>query len=211
MFEHSRIRVGEHERHGDLCTVAGAQGLVVFLHLDGGVHGHRRSADLARRLQHRQLGTLLFDLLTPHEAHDPARRTDIELLTRRALQAVDALPEAQRGLPLGLYGVGAGAAAALVVDTWLARGAAAVVSRSGLIELAGNAVAEVRAPTLLIVGAADPQALAQNRAAFARLRCEKRIEIVPRASHLFMEAGALGTVAHQASDWFAAHLRRPAG
>lgn len=196
-------------RVAELGVVPAAAGLVLFCHPNGGNRTHQRSQHVARRLQHRGLSTLLLDLLSADEAALPDALDDIDLLTRRVLQAIEALPAAQRALPLGLFGAEAGGAAALVADTRLPHGAGAVVSRSGRLELAGSALAEVRAPTLLIVGGADPDTVESNRSAFARLRCEKRIEIVPRTTHHFLEAGALDRAAQSAGDWFCMHLRRP--
>jgi pimeloyl-ACP methyl ester carboxylesterase len=196
-------------RLADLCVVPGAAGLVLFCHADGASRTSARSRHVARRLQHRGLSTLLFDLLDPDEAARPSSADDIDLLTQRVLQAIDALPAAQRDVPIGLFGSDTGSAAALVADTRLPAGAAAVVSRSGRLDGAGRALAEVRAPTLLIVGGADPDAVEGNRRAYALLRCEKRIEIVPRTSHHFVEAGALDRAALSAGDWFCEHLRRP--
>lgn len=194
-------------RMADLCVVPGAAGVVLFCHADGASRTSHRTRHVARRLQHRGLSTLLFDLLDPEEAALPGKAEDIDLLTQRVLQAIDALPAAQRSLPVGLFGSDTGSAAALVADTRLPNGAASVVSRSGRLDGAGRALAEVRAPTLLIVGGADPEAVDANRRAYALLRCEKRIEIVPRASHHFVEAGVLDRAALSAAEWFCAHLR----
>jgi pimeloyl-ACP methyl ester carboxylesterase len=207
MLEHMRIAVGEPDREGDLFTISGARGLVMFTHADGERHSSRRSLELARRLQQFELSTLVFDLLTRREADDSAKTFDIELLVQRVLQAFDALPLALRDWPLGLFASGPGAAAALVAATRRPHSVGAVVSRGGRPDLAGDALGAVRAPTLLIVGAADTEVLELNRWAYTQLRCEKRIEVVPRATHLFMEAGALDSVAHRAGDWFCTHLR----
>ncbi len=195
------------DRVAELHLVPGASGLVLFCHADGGTRTSQRSQQVARRLQHCNLSTMLLDLLNADEAANPVKVDDIELLTGRVLQAIDALPPAQHSQPIGLFGSDSGGAAALVADTHLPQGAAAIVSRSGRVELARDAVAEVRAPTLLIVGDTDPDAVASNRIAYARLRCEKRIEIVPRASHRFVEAGVLDRATLSASDWFSTHLR----
>lgn len=209
MLVSSKIAVGGAERQGDLCMVSGAQGLVLFTHTNGSSHTSHRSLELARRLQQCELSTLVFDLLSAREADDSAKVYDIDLLTQRVLQALDALPPPLHDLPLGLCGSGTGAAAALVAETHLAQGKVlALVSRGGRPDLAGSALGEVRAPTLLIVGAADTEVLELNRQAYAKLRCEKRIEVVPRATHLFLEAGTLDSVAHRAGDWFGTHLRR---
>lgn len=204
----SRIQLGSPDRSGDLCSVAGAQGLIVFVQANGNGISQRRSAELAHQLQLRGLSTLLFDLVAPDEADAPAKVFDVELLTRRLLQALDALSPALHDLPLGLLGAGTGAAAALIAETRYRPRVAAVVSRAGRADLAGEALAAVLAPTLLIVGAADAELLEFNRQALARLGCEKRIELVPRATRLFLEAGALDAVARHASDWFCAKLQR---
>ena len=209
MLEHSRIGVGDPDRGGDLCLVPNARGLVVFAHCDGNAGESRRSRDLARWLQQRELSTLVFDLLTPREREDPEAPYDIDRLAQRLLAALDALPATPRAEPVGLFGSGTGTAAALVVAAYHRDRVAAVVSRGGRPELANHVLHLVKAPTLLIVGAADASAIEPNRRAYAQLRCERRIELVPRATHLFLEAGTLQTVALRAGDWFVAHLRRP--
>ena len=150
---------------------------------------------------------MLFDLLTPDEADDRRNVFDIALLGQRVLEALDALPAPARDLPLGLFGASTGAAAALVAAASRPDTVQAVVSRGGRPDLAREHLRSVRAATLLIVGGSDVEVLALNRAAFAVLHCEKRIDVVPRATHLFEEAGALETVARLASDWFLEHLR----
>lgn len=210
MLQSSRIHLDGPDRSGDLCTASGALGLVVFVQANGNGLNARRSTDLAHQLQLRGLSTLLFDLVAPGEADALAKAIDVELLTQRLLQALDLLPPALHELPLGLFGSGVGTAAALVAETRYRPRAAAVVSRAGRPDLAGDALAAVLAPTLLLVGAADAEALEFNRVAYARLLCEKRIELVPRATRLFLEAGALDAVARHAGDWFCAKLR-PAG
>jgi putative phosphoribosyl transferase len=209
MLQSSRIQVGGPDRSGELCCVAGAQGLVVFAQANGNGVGSRRSAELAHQLQLRGLSTLVFDLVAPGEADAPAKSIDVEFLAQRLLQALDALPPVLHDLPLGLFGSGTGSAAALIAETRYRPRVAAVVSRAGRPDLAGNALASVLAPTLLLVGAADAEVLELNRRAYARLLCEKRIELVPRATRLFLEAGALDAVARHAGDWFCAKLRRP--
>lgn len=205
MYERSLLDLGAPLAPGELCVVPGGRGLVVFAHADGEARTTRRSADLALRLQRRDLGTLLFDLLGPQEPHATLSQ-DVPLLTARLEQALQALPaDLQRG-PIGLIGTDSGAAAALVVAARRPQQVRAVVSRGGRPDLAGAALGDVRAPTLLLVGAADTEVLELNRQAYARLRCPKRIDVVPRATHLFLEAGALDVVAQHAGDWFLAHL-----
>lgn len=209
MFETSTIDLGAPLSGAELTTVTGAQGLVVFAHADGGARTSWRSDELARVLQRRELNTLLFDLLAADEADNRRKHDDVELLTRRLLQALDALPAALRDTPIGLLGSDSGAAAALMVAARRPQRIRAIVAKGGRPELAASVLGDVRAPTLLLVGAADPEVLDLNRQALARLRCEKRIDIVPRATHLFLEAGALDAVAQHAGDWFATHLGAP--
>jgi putative phosphoribosyl transferase len=151
----------------------------------------------------------LMDLLTPQEDPDFRIRFDISLLTQRLDTAIDwaGQHEGMRGLPLGLFGASTGAAAALQAAAMRAGDIAAVVSRGGRPDLAGiEALEKVRAPTLLIVGGLDGVVIDLNRAAYAALQCEKQLEIVPGATHLFEEAGTLEAVAALAADWFALHF-----
>jgi putative phosphoribosyl transferase len=210
MLTHSHIDLGGPMARGALCSVAGARGLVVFAHADGASRTSRRNEHLAQRLQQCELSTLLFDLLSAPEADQGQPVHDVDLLARRLLQALDALPASLCELPLGLLGSDSGAAAALRVAAQRPRRVDALVALGGSTDLAAEVLGDVRTPTLLLVGAADPEVRDLNRQAFARLRCEKRIDIVPRASHLFLEAGALDDVAHRTGDWFCAHLVRPA-
>ena len=207
MLNHSQIVIGPQGLEGDLCIVRPVHGLVVFAHGSGSSRHSQRNRQVAQALQRHGLGTLLFDLLTPDEADDRAKVFDIELLAQRMLEALDALPDQAHGLPLGLFGASTGAAAALVAAARRPDDVQAVVSRGGRPDLARDSLGLVRAATLLIVGGADPEVLELNRAAYKLLQCAKRIEIVPRATHLFQEAGALETVAELASRWFLGHLR----
>ena len=207
MLHHSQLLIGTQRLEGDLCHVEPGSGLVVFAHGSGSSRNSRRNLQVAQTLQHRGLSTLLFDLLTPTEADDRANIFDIGLLARRVLEAVDALPAEARRLSLGLFGASTGAAAALVAAAERPQDVHAVVSRGGRPDLAAEALARVRSPTLFIVGGADPDVLHLNREAYKRLTGEKRIDVVPRATHLFQEAGTLETVAELARDWFLAHLR----
>ena len=204
------IAIGAKGLEGELCIVEPARGLVVFAHGSGSSRKSRRNLHVAQTLQRHGLGTLLFDLLTPDEGDDRRKVFDIPLLGQRVLEALDALPAPARDLPLGLFGASTGAAAALVAAASRPDSVQAVVSRGGRPDLAREHLGLVRAATLLIVGGSDAAVLELNRAAYALLRCEKRIDVVPRATHLFEEAGALDTVAHLASEWFLDHLG-PAG
>lgn len=201
------LSVGANALRGELCRVAGARALVVFAHGSGSSRLSSRNRRVAQSLQQRGLDTLLFDLLTPQESDDRAKVFDIELLASRVAEALDAV--AQPARRIGLFGASTGAAAALVAAARRPQQVAAVVSRGGRPDLAGAALKDVRAPTLLIVGAADREVVELNRDALAMLACEKRLELVPRATHLFEEAGAMERVALLAGDWFVRHLCDP--
>jgi dienelactone hydrolase len=170
---------------------------------------------VAAGLQRAGLATLLFDLLTAAEDEREARgarlRFDVALLGQRLAQALDWLARepATAALPVGLFGASTGAAAALIAAQARAERVRAVVSRGGRPDLAGEALPRVRAPTLLIVGGADPLVLELNREALARLTCEKELAVVPGATHLFEEPGALERVGELARSWFLAHLAPP--
>lgn len=206
MLNHTPIVIGPNRLEGDLCLSDPPRGIVVFAHGSGSSRRSRRNLQVARSLQRRGLGTLLFDLLTPEEADNRSNVFDIPLLAGRVLEALDALP-APGSQPVGLFGASTGAAAALVAAARRPEGVQAVVSRGGRPDLAGDALGKVRAPTLLIVGGADTEVLALNHEAYGLLHCEKRIEVIPRATHLFEEAGALELVAGLACAWFLEHLR----
>lgn len=209
MLDRSRVLIGASRLEGEFCSVEPSRGWVVFAHGSGSSRYSRRNLLVAQTLQRRGFGTLLFDLLTPEEAVDRDNVFDIQLLASRMLEGIEALPVRAHGQPIGLFGASTGAAAALVAAASRPERVQAVVSRGGRPDLADEHLHRVRAATLLIVGGSDAEVLELNRAAYARLRCEKRIEIVPRATHLFEEAGALEAVADLASDWFLAHLHAP--
>ena len=209
MSEHRRVAIGTKRLEGDLWNVEPARGLVVFAHGTGSSRYSRRNLQVAQTLQRRGLSTLLFDLLTSEEADDRSNVFDIALLGQRVLEALDAVPAPARDLPLGLFGASTGAAAALVAAASRPETVQAVVSRGGRPDLAREHLGSVRAATLLIVGGSDAEVLDLNRAAYALLHCEKRIDVVPRATHLFEEAGALETVARLAGDWFLGHCTPP--
>ena len=202
---------------GDLVVPAHPRGLVLFAHGSGSSRFSTRNRAVARRFQEGGLATLLFDLLTEEEEATDARtaelRFDIPLLAGRLVGALDwvhAQP-ALTGLGVGLFGASTGAAAALIAAARRPDRVGAVVSRGGRPDLAGAALAQVRAPTLLIVGGDDREVLALNEEALAELGCQKALEIVPGATHLFEEPGALEQVAQLARDWFLKHLSAPAG
>jgi putative phosphoribosyl transferase len=154
------------------------------------------------------LGTLLFDLLSKEEEASRANVFDIELLSARLLGATSWLTGQPRwqGGPIGYFGASTGAAAALRAGAELRGTIAAIVSRGGRPDLTGPRLAEVAAPTLLIVGGRDHAVLDMNRSAQRQLRCENRLEIVPGATHLFEEPGAMDRVAELARDWFEEHF-----
>ncbi|WP_405484001.1 phosphoribosyltransferase family protein [Streptomyces sp. NBC_00009] len=189
---------------GDLARPEGAAGLVMFAHGSGSSRHSPRNRAVAEVLQEAGLGTLLFDLLTPAEEADRDNVFDIGTLAGRLAGATRWLRD-RESAPIGYFGASTGAAAAL-------RAAAddpdigAVVSRGGRPDLAGPRLDDVRAPTLLIVGGADTMVLDLNRVAQAQLRCENRLEIVPGATHLFEQPGALDRVADLARQWFTTHL-----
>jgi pimeloyl-ACP methyl ester carboxylesterase len=206
-----QVLVGPHALAGDLIVPAGVHALVLFAHGSGSSRHSPRNRFVAEALNGRRLGTLLFDLLSDNEGHDGANVFDIGLLARRLLQAmawVRSRPDLN-GLTLGLFGGSTGAAAALVAAAERPHDVSAVVSRGGRPDLAEAALAQVRAPTLLIVGALDAEVLAVNQQALQQLSCEKRLEVVPGATHLFEEAGTLERVADSAGEWLATHLGAP--
>jgi dienelactone hydrolase len=198
---------------GMLELPAKAAGLVLFAHGSGSSRHSPRNNFVARVLREKGMGTLLMDLLTPVEDLDYQVRFDIELLTRRLLQAtlwVQGQPEAA-GLPMGYFGASTGAAAALRAAAAMGDRVQAVVSRGGRPDLAGQLdLVKVRAPTLLLVGGLDTEVIELNQAAYALLSCTKKLSIVPGATHLFEEADTLAQVASQAAAWFSQHLMAPA-
>ena len=206
MLTRTSLTIGPQALPGELCLQDDARGLVLFVHGSGSNHRSPRNQRIALALQNQNLATCLVDLLTPAEAADEATAHDIDLIAQRVTQAIDALPATAAALPLGLFGSGTGAAAALVVAAQRPQQVRAVACRGGRTDLAAPVLSDVRAPTLLIVGGADPVVLRMNREALAQLRGAKAIEAVPRATHLFMEAGTLEAAALRAGDWFSTHL-----
>lgn len=207
-----RIPVGRAALEGELVVPAGARGLVLFAHGSGSSRKSPRNTFVAERLHRRGLATLLMDLLTEEEDLVRRNRFDVGLLTERLATATRwAGGRGDVGrLPLGYFGASTGAACALRAAADLGHRVGAVVSRGGRPDLAGDALPRVRAPTLLIVGGADDVVIDLNRDAFDRLSCERKLEIVPGATHLFEEPGALEQVAELAASWFETHLTRGA-
>lgn len=185
-----------------------ARGLVLFAHGSGSSRFSPRNNLVARALRQAGLATLLFDLLSEDEAQDRANVFDIALLGERLLAATAwaGASAATRSLPLGYFGASTGAAAALMAAARLGDRIGAIVSRGGRPDLAGAALAEVTAPTLLIVGGDDVEVLALNRQALRALHCQKRLDVVPGATHLFEEPGTLDAVVELARRWFLGHL-----
>jgi putative phosphoribosyl transferase len=186
----------------------GSAGIVLFAHGSGSGRFSPRNNFVARALREAGLATLLFDLLTEAEAQDRANVFDIPLLAERLSMATAWVNQDTdtASLPIGYFGASTGAAATLVAAASGAWPIAAIVSRGGRPDLAGAALRKVAAPTLLIVGGADTVVLDLNRIALAELRCEKHLAVVPGATHLFEEPGALETVVDLAGNWFASNL-----
>ena len=201
------IKAGPVVLSGRLTLPAGAREVVTFAHGSGSSRHSPRNQYVAEVLQAAGLGTLLFDLLTVAEERDRANVFDIQLLADRLRETTDWLRshEATAGLAIGYFGASTGAAAALGAAAASGNDIAAVVSRGGRPDLAMPVLHTVRAPTLLIVGGDDTAVLELNRKAYAALRCERRLEIVPGASHLFEEPGTLARAAELARDWFCTH------
>ncbi len=193
---------------GDLRIPSAAKAIVAFVHGSGSSRLSPRNRAVAEALNRHGISTLLFDLLTVEEESDRATVFDIPLLAERLIAAVrwrDCEPGVA-GLPLGLFGASTGAAAALVAAAALGDRVGAIVSRGGRPDLAGRALDRISVPTLLIVGGADAPVIELNRQACAGLRGPKALEIVPGASHLFPERGALEAVIAHAAAWFERHL-----
>ena len=185
-------------------------GMVLFVHGSGSGRLSPRNAVVAQQLRAVGLGTLLFDLLTEVEAADRRNVFDIDLLSERLLAATMWLtrqPETA-GLPFGYFGASTGAAAALKAAAASPIDIAAVVSRGGRPDLAGEALRLVRAPTLLLVGSRDPEVLGLNQMALAQLTCFARLVVIPGASHLFEEPGTLEEAGRLAAAWLVQHLAR---
>ncbi len=202
------VSLGAHDLEGFLGLPAAARGLVIFAHGAGSSRFSARNRFVADRLEASGLATLLFDLLSEEEATDRANVFDIPLLAGRMVEALDWVTTRDdlKDLPVGLFGSSTGAAAALVAAAQAPDRVCAVVSRGGRPDLAGPALGRVECPTLLIVGGADYQVLELNREALDRLSCEKRLDVVPGATHLFEEPGTLEQVAELAASWFTGHL-----
>ena len=207
------IPSGRAHLEGELKIPTGAAGIVLFAHGSGSSRHSPRNQFVARVIRESGNGTLLFDLLTREEEIEDGitrrLRFDIGLLARRLVDATRWLTTQTQAshLGLGYFGSSTGGGAALVAAAELGKDVGAVVSRGGRPDLAANALPRVQSPTLLIVGEYDDVVIQLNEEALARLRCEKRIKIIPHATHLFEEEGALEEVARLAAEWFRQHLR----
>ncbi|HEY7545090.1 MAG TPA: alpha/beta family hydrolase [Blastocatellia bacterium] len=208
----ARISSGTATLEGELIVPTGATGIVLFAHGSGSSRHSPRNQYVARVIREANVGTLLFDLLTrEEEAGDILTgrlRFDIGLLAERLIDVTRLVSEQDdtRGLRVGYFGSSTGGGAALVAAAEAGEKIGAVVSRGGRPDLAADALPRVLAPTLLIIGGRDEFVIRLNEKAYAQLRCEKRIEIIPGATHLFEEAGALEEVARLAAAWFREHL-----
>jgi dienelactone hydrolase len=211
IFERS-VQISPSGVVGDLAIPVDARGIVVFAHGSGSSRLSPRNRYVAGVLQQANFATLLLDLLTAEEEPIDLRtrhlRFDIDLLANRLVEATKWLADDSSigRLPVGYFGASTGAAAALVASAQLPESTRSVVSRGGRPDLAGTALPRVKAPTLLIVGGRDEQVIELNREALNKLQCQKKLEIVPGATHLFEEPGTLECVASLASDWFTQHL-----
>jgi putative phosphoribosyl transferase len=208
-----RIELGPVTVDGDLHIPAGAAGLVIFAHGSGSSRFSRRNRAVAKVLEHAGFGTLLLDLLTQSEEAEDERtaehRFNIPLLGQRVVGAVD-WAQARSDLartPLAFFGASTGAAAALIAAAERPEMARAVISRGGRPDLAEGALARVEAPTLLIVGGDDTPVIEMNRDAMRQMHAPVALEIIPGATHLFEEPGALEQVARMAADWCQRHLK----
>jgi putative phosphoribosyl transferase len=209
-----RVAAGTVTLEGNLSLPEGAGGIVLFAHGSGSSRLSPRNRHVAQLLNEGKLATLLVDLLTREEEAIDSRtarlRFDIDLLADRVAGATDWLRDQPdtRDLRIGYFGASTGAAAALMAAAERTDSVGAIVSRGGRPDLAGLILDRVRAPTLLIVGGKDFLVIRLNQVALTQLRCEKRLVIVPKATHLFEEPGALEEVARLACEWFESNLRR---
>jgi len=209
-----QITSGAATLEGELGVPAGAQGVVLFAHGSGSSRHSPRNQYVARVIRESGVGTLLFDLLTREEEavdlYTRHLRFDIQLLAARLVDATNWLKQTDElgRLRVGYFGSSTGGGAALVAAAELGEEVGAVVSRGGRPDLAGSdALQRVKAPTLLVVGGYDEPVIKMNEEAYAWLRCEKELKIVPNASHLFEEPGTLEEVARLAAEWFQKHLQ----
>ncbi|MGJ4930467.1 dienelactone hydrolase family protein [Bradyrhizobium sp. HKCCYLS2038] len=205
----SEVTIPPSDLVGTLTVPQHARGLIIFAHGSGSSRQSPRNQAVAGALNKLTFATLLFDLLTPSEEADRANVFDISLLAERLVNVVQWLGVQEpsiAALPVGLFGASTGAAAALVTAARLPERVRAVVSRGGRPDLAGHALPMVRSPTLLIVGGADFSVIELNQAALTELAVPKALEIIPGATHLFSEPGAMDAVIAHAAHWFDQYL-----
>jgi putative phosphoribosyl transferase len=210
LSDRQEVRIDPPGLAGILDVPDDAAGLVLFAHGSGSGRHSPRNNHVAGQLRAGGIATLLLDLLTPGEERDRANVFDIRLLAARLIEATDwaARQEGTRGLPVAYFGASTGGGAALVAAAVRGPEIAAVVSRGGRPDLAGAALPEVVAPTLLLVGSLDGQVIELNRQAQAQMRAESELVIVPGAGHLFEEPGTLDQVIEHSRDWFLKHFAR---
>jgi putative phosphoribosyl transferase len=208
------IPSGKATLEGELSVPIGAKGVVLFAHGSGSSRHSERNQYVAHRIREAGVGTLLFDLLTREEEAEDIQtrhlRFDIQMLAQRLVDTTNWIKRENDTwhLRVGYFGASTGGGAALVAAAEVGEEVGAVVSRGGRPDLAGNGpLQRVKSPTLLIVGEKDEPVIKMNEEAYAWLRCEKELKIVPHASHLFEEAGALEEVARLAAEWFRLHLQ----
>jgi len=217
VMNEARVPAGRAMLDGNLTIVAQTKGLVLFAHGSGSSRHSPRNQFVARTLNDAGLATLLFDLLTSEEesvdVYTREHRFDIGLLAERLVYATKWAKQQKqtKDFRFGYFGSSTGGGAALVAAAELPDDIGAVVSRGGRPDLAGDALPKVEAPTLLIVGGDDHVVIELNEQARAQMKCECKIEIVPGATHLFEEPGALEQVAKLASEWFLCHIARNGG
>lgn len=203
-----KIPLKDASLEGDLTIPENAVGIIIFAHGSGSSRKSPRNKMVAEELSKNGLATLLFDLLTEEEDTDREKRFDIPFLADRLMRVAHFIEknEETKSMKIGFFGASTGAAAALEAAAKMQKQVFAVVSRGGRVDLAGVSLTKVAAPTLLIVGSNDTQVIELNEQAFRELSCEKKMEIVEGASHLFEEPGTLMQVAHFAAKWFNDHL-----
>jgi pimeloyl-ACP methyl ester carboxylesterase len=209
LHELVRIPAGSVQLKGMLEIPKNAKGIVLFVHGSGSGRHSPRNNYVASVLRASGMGTLLFDLLTVKEAEDRANVFNIDLLAQRLLYATEWIRKNSetKNLHVGYFGASTGAAAALEASVDASAKIRAIVSRGGRPDMVGYELQKVKSPTLLIVGGNDFGVLELNKEAYDMLRCEKEMKIVPRATHLFEEPGALEEVARLASEWFVRHFK----
>ncbi len=201
------IPVGEITLKGELFIPPKANAVIIFSHGSGSSRFSKRNQMVAKYLHQKNFGTLLFDLLTEKEDQNYSNRFDIDLLTKRlagATEWLERLPAAKDRL-VGYFGASTGAASALKAAAYLPK-ISAIVSRGGRPDLAMDVLEKVEAPTLLIVGSLDYDVLQLNKEAYRQLNCEKKLEVIEGASHLFEESGMLEQVCEKADEWFEKYL-----